>query len=157
MIAKKSPIVLKDFAILNSELKFLAPQEQVDVQELFNKYRIDADYMIQEANGEFLIFSKVSINRNNQSLPGYVIFAESVATFVITDKEKIDPKELKAILNFTALNLALNNIRGHIVTMTSNSPMGKYLLPSIDLMHLVNEKSKKVKAVHEARNLAAKN
>jgi preprotein translocase subunit SecB len=46
------------------------------------------------------------------------------------------------LLQFSAVSIALNSLRGFISSLTANAPFGRYILPSIDVNDLFRQKAK---------------
>ncbi|GAA4308000.1 hypothetical protein [Compostibacter hankyongensis] len=142
MEAQLSPLVLLDFAIINSIFKFIAPPENVEVQKLVSEYLIDIDFaIIQEEDGA-RVFVKSAINQGETESPGYSIFAEGVAILELSKTATLTEKDRKALLQYSAVSIALNSLRGFISSLTANAPFGKYILPSIDVNNLFQQKAK---------------
>jgi len=142
MKPKLSPLKLLDFAIINCNFKFLAPEDKIDIRSTFESYVIDIDFaIISESNGT-RVFIKTSINQIENMLPGYSIFAEGVAVFDIAKTDSLSEENKKSLLQFSSVSIALSSLRGFITALTANAPFGKYTLPSIDVNDLFNQKSK---------------
>ena len=142
MKPKLSPLKLLDFAIINCNFKFLAPEDKIDIRSTFESYVIDIDFaIISESNGT-RVFIKTSINQIANMLPGYSIFVEGVAVFDIAKTDSLAEENKKSLLQFSSVSIALSSLRGFITSLTANAPFGKYTLPSIDVNDLFNQKSK---------------
>lgn len=140
-----SPLLLLDFAILNSNFKFLAPQGNFDLTESVSSYALDIDFAIVQEATNTRVFIKASINQIEEMLPGYAIFAEGVAVFGLNEKANLSAADKNNLLQYAAVSIALNSLRGFIAALTANAPFGKYLLPSIDVNHLFMQKNQLAK------------
>lgn len=154
-----SPLKLEDFQVLKSEYNFIPPKEEVNLnrQELFEQYEIDIDYSIQEGNDNFiLIFMKCGVNFN-QDKPkiGYELFTEIVNVYDISKLQKnINNDNIKKIVIFSGLGIAINNIRNYLYNITNQGPFKEYLLPAIDVQSIIeikNQKANKVKKPQERK------
>lgn len=137
-----SPLILLDFAILNSNFEFIPPSENFDNQNLFIDYNLDFDFAINHHKETTRVFIKVLINQQETQLPGYSIFAEGVAMFNLSKEASLSEEDKSALLQYSAVSIAINSLRGFIVTLTANAPFGRYLLPSIDVNNLFQQKAK---------------
>lgn len=141
----KSNLELVEFAILNSNYKFIEPQEEIKVKEIFNKYEIEIDFGKKEIKTEekenfFNVIIKALINQLNEPHPGYQILAEGVSIFRIHNLQEIDNKTLTNLKNISALSIAINNLRNYITNITTYGPFGKFILPAVDVNQLIKSK-----------------
>lgn len=145
MKPKISPLILLDFAIINSNFKFIAPpKETIDVRKLVPEYLIDIDFAILNQAEGVRVFIKTAINQGENEMPGYSIFAEGVAIFELSKTEVIAEKDRVSLLQYSSVSIALNSLRGFISSLTANAPFGRYILPSIDMNNLFKQKAEKV-------------
>lgn len=137
-----SPFELLDFAILNCNFSFEAFDENDDQSDILSQYPIDVDFAIVDFNDHHKIFVKVHINQdkaNPQS--GYSIFAEGAAAFKFNESKDLSYEEKQAFLQLSGIPIALNSLRGFIVALTANAPLGRYTLPTFDINELISQKS----------------
>lgn len=146
MKPKLSPLVLNDFAIINCNFKFIAPQEKTNIRKLVDEYSLDIDFAIIKDDKNTKVFIKSAINNNNNNLPGYSIFAEGVAIFELISENSLTDEDKKSLLQYSAVSIAINSLRGFISSLTANAPFGKYILPSIDVNNLFQQKLATAKA-----------
>ncbi len=141
MKPQASPLNIIDFAIMDLQFKFIPPKEnlELDIKQYFNKYELDIDFTITK-NEIIQVFIKTEINRGKKVLPGYSIFAEIACIFEFNKQIKISDDAKMSIEGFSTIYIALNNLRGFISQVTANGPVGRYILPSIDLNDLINKK-----------------
>jgi preprotein translocase subunit SecB len=140
-----SPLVLNDFAIINCNFKFTAPPEKSNIRKIIDEYSLDMDFAIVKDDENTRVFIKVAINHGDNKLPGYSIFAEGVAIFELTDVNSLSEEDKKSLLQHSAVSIAINSLRGFISSLTANAPFGKYILPSIDVNNLFQQKGAKLK------------
>ncbi len=146
-----SPLILLDFAIINSNFKFIAPTDNSDIRSLISEYLIDIDYAIIQEPDNTRVFIKSSINQIEEPINGYSIFAEGVAVFAISKTVKLSDDDKKSLLQFSAVSIALNSLRGFISSLTANAPFGRYILPSIDVNDLFQQKVNAIPVVKKKK------
>ena len=144
MIAQLSPLILLDFAIINSSFRFIAPPDNSDIRKLVSDYLIDIDFAIIPESVNARVFIKAAINQGETELPGYAIFAEGVAVFELSKTATLNEEDKKSLLQYSAVSIALNSLRGFISSLTANAPFGRYILPSIDVNNLFQQKAKAI-------------
>lgn len=138
-----SPLNIIDFAVMDFEFKFIPPKEKIkqDFKRFFDEYNLDIDFSIN-TNEVIQVLVKAEINRGKIVLPGYSIFAEVACIFEFNKEIKIPAETKMSIEGFSTIYIALNSLRGFINQITATGPIGKYVLPSIDLNDLVSQKKK---------------
>ncbi len=137
-----SPLVLLDFAIINSSFKFINPPAKTDFRELVSNYPLDIDFAIIHQKENTRVFIKVSINQGENEMPGYSIFAEGMAIFNLSKSNPLSEADKKGLLQYSAVSIALNSLRGFIASLTANAPFGRYTLPSFNVNDLFKQKAK---------------
>ena len=81
-----SPLQIIDFAIIDFELKFIAPKENQEID--FKGYDHDIDFGFSK--DEYVrVFIKAGINRSSEKLAGYSIYAEAVCIFKFDEEIKL--------------------------------------------------------------------
>lgn len=148
-----SPLNIVDFAVMNLEFNFIKPQSQteIDFRKYFNEYELEIDFGIH-SNEIIQVFIKAEINRVEKKLPGYSILAEVACIFEFNKKIEITPEAKNNIEGFSTIYIALNILRGFISQITANGPIGRYILPSIDLNELI-ERKKNASSDHKGTTL----
>jgi hypothetical protein len=142
-----SPLILLDFSILNSNFQFIPPEDNNEIgNELFSDYEIDLDFAIFTED-DTKIFVKVAINQIENPAVGYSILAEGVAFFKLDETETISEEDKVSLLQFSGFSITLNSLRGFITALTSIAPLGKYILPSIDVNDAFRQKSERPDAI----------
>lgn len=141
MTPKPSPLQIVDFALTELNFKTIPPEtEKIDLAAWFNNYILDIDFGI--LNHDYLkVFIKASINKD-AVLPGYAIIAEATCVFRF-ESENLDNNVRKQLEGFSTIYIALNSLRGLISNFTANAPFGRYVLPSVDLNDLIEQKKTK--------------
>ncbi len=159
MVAKNSAIQIEEFVILNTTYKYSdrPADPDTDLDELFNSYVVDIDYHFRMQNSKLFVFALLSINHNIEDYkPGYQIFVEGGAVVPSKLLENLSDEEMVNKIRIPALNLLISYIRGYILNMTSYAPMGKYTLPVIDLLDLIQTKSKLVEEKKTQKQVSKK-
>ena len=59
-----SPLILLDFAIINSSFKFIAPPDNSDIRKIVPDYLLDIDFAIVQEPESTRVFIKTSINQS---------------------------------------------------------------------------------------------
>jgi hypothetical protein len=152
MIAKKSPLVLETFFVVESRFKFIQPNDELQnpQTELFDHYEIDLDFSIRPVSEDidpvitFNVFTKMSINQPKKPLEGYSAFMEVVGAYSLS-KESLSDKDVENRMSLSALSIMINCLRGVLMDISSNAPLGRYILPSIDVNDLLKQKAGKGK------------
>lgn len=140
-----SPLVLNDFAIINCNFKFTAPPDKTSIRKIVEEYDLDIDFATVKDEEKIRIFIKAAINQGDNNLPGYSIFAEGVAIFELISSTSLSAEDKKSLLQYSAVSIAINSLRGFISVLTANAPFGKYILPSIDVNNLSQQKTNRQK------------
>lgn len=144
MKAKFSPLQLLDFNLMRTEYEFVAPDSSdINLKELFSKYPVEIDFAISKGDdlNDIQLFTIIEVNfePENEQV-GYKIMVEGGATFRITDAENLDEGIKTNLLQFSTLNIMINNLRNVMYQLTNLGPMGGYLLPPIDITKLLMDK-----------------
>lgn len=136
-----SPLNILDFAIMNLEFSFVQSKKrtEADLRQYFNEYDIDIDFSIH-SNDVLQVFITAKVNRAGERLPGYSILAEAACIFEFNKNIAITKETKNSIEGFSTIYIALNVLRGFISQITASAPLGKYILPSIDLNDLIAQK-----------------
>lgn len=145
MTAKLSPLQLTDFQLLNLQYKFVNPTDtdEINTDELFSAYNIDVDFAVKRHDDtNFTIFTKAVINHEGAQ-PGYVLFAEGVSSFHIDGPSSLPEATLQNLLVFSGVGIAMQQLRSRVADLTSFAPLGKYMLPTLDMDDLLKQKQKK--------------
>lgn len=143
MTPKLSPLEIQDFAILNCSFAFTPFSEEFktseQIQEAMKAYEIDIDFAMPRDKG-INVFVKVTINHKSK-MPGYSIMAEGVSVFKLNENTKMDEVMKSQLTSYSAFSITLNAIRGFIASLTANSPYERYILPSIDVNDMFQQKT----------------
>jgi preprotein translocase subunit SecB len=147
MITKQSPLELIEFVVLEQHFEFIPSDIAIeDTRALFSKYIVDIDFGIKKMQPDIhQMRVKASINYIDSPESGYKIYLETGGIFKIDEKMK-DQETYSNLLYRSTLSMQLNYLRTFIADVSSHFPLGRYWLPSIDLVDLINEKAKQQNA-----------
>ena len=145
MIALPSEIHLDSFAVLQSHYVFIQPKQNLkDLHKLFNSYEIDIDFAHQiNENKTIQVFTKISVNENEEPLPGFQLLVEGAAIFSLDVTDELTDEEEKNLKFYSTVSILIGYLRGTLSAITASSPMGPYLLPPINMADLFRKKSDK--------------
>lgn len=148
MQVKKSPLILEEVFIIASN--FISVPETEESTGALNDFEIDVDFDIytndQDADARRVVVS-ISGNDPDNPVPGYCFSIVAQGTFNYDKEEKIRKKDKDILLTHSAIPIVIGQIRSYISTLTALGPFGLYLLPSIDMNHLLATKN-----VEDAQN-----
>ena len=142
MIAIPSEIHLESFAVLQSHYEFLQPKRNIkDPQKIFKSYEIDIDFAHQVNDDKTIqVFTKISVNQNEKPLPGYQLFVEGAAVFILDENDGLTEDEEKNLKFYSTVSILIGYLRNTLTAITASSPMGPYLLPPINMPDLFRKK-----------------
>lgn len=140
MIAKKSPLILDSFNILNSKCEIIhSDDSSIDLLENTNSMPVDIDFSIRQSeDNSILVFSKVEINYSDNPNPGYSILVEGVGMFHF---DEIAEDKLKLQLINSSISICIANLRSYVKTITSFYLLGSFSFHSIDMPALLKSKA----------------
>ena len=145
MIAKKSPLILNNFFLLNHRYQFIQPTEVPNIVELTEMYLIDIDFVVQVVDEDlFQLFIKIGVNNTEKALPGYRLFIEGACVFSFDKSVNLSDVDKSNLLHFSGISICINNLRNIIATITTNGLFGKYTLPTIDVNQLLADKNEAI-------------
>jgi hypothetical protein len=139
-----SPLKIIDFAFVRMDYEFV-PYEEESKSNLFEQYDLDIDFKIFK-NSILQIVMTAQINCIKRPLPGYRISAEVAVLFKLDESSLMTETEKQSVEGFSSVYMALNCMRTLVSGFTANAPLGRYILPSIDLNDLIKRKRKGVHA-----------
>ena len=143
MIAIPSEIHLENFAVLQSHYLFIEPKKNIkDPLKIFKTYEIDIDFAHKvNDNKTIQVFTKISVNQNEKPLPGYQLFVEGAAVFLLDETDGLTEDEEKNLKFYSTVSILIGYLRNTLTAITASSPMGPYLLPPINMPDLFHKKS----------------
>ncbi|MEI8114064.1 MAG: protein-export chaperone SecB [Bacteroidia bacterium] len=143
MIAIPSEIHLESFAVLQSHYQFIEPKKIIkDPQKIFKAYEIDIDFAHQVNQDKTIhVFTKISVNQNEKPLPGYQLFVEGAAVFLLDETDELTEDEEKNLKFYSTVSILIGYLRNTLTAITASSPMGPYFLPPINMAALFRTKS----------------
>jgi len=142
MQVKKSPLILEEVFIIASNIISLPESEKSTGQ--LNEFEIDVDFDVytndSDSDARRVV---VSVSGNNQENPsyGYCFSIVAQGCFNYDKDTKIRKKDKDILLTHSAIPIVIGQIRSYLSTLTALGPFGSYLLPSIDMNHLLELKN----------------
>jgi preprotein translocase subunit SecB len=138
--ARFSPLRIVDFALLRSHFELISSETEIHFRKVAPDYTVNTDFAITSDEQNLQkVFMKIAVNQIENPLPGYGLFAEGVGIFQLLEEDKLSDED-KISLQYSAVSIVLNNLRAFLSNLSAYGPLGKYLLPSIDLNDLFNQK-----------------
>lgn len=141
MQAKKSPLILEEVFIIASNI--ISVPETEESTGALNNFEIDVDFDVytndSDSDAHRVVIS-VSGNDQENPSPGYCFSVVAQGTFNYDKETKIKKKDKDILLTHSAIPIVIGQIRSYISTLTALGPFGSYLLPSIDMNHLLELK-----------------
>jgi preprotein translocase subunit SecB len=145
MKAKASPLQLLDFTVFVFKLDSIHSDDPQNIHLQNLPIEIDFDIFEPKENLEDddlrIIEMKIAINKTRKK-PGYYIALTASGVFAVDTVDKLSHDEKENLLGISTINMMVSNIRGFLKNVTSYSPYGHYILPSVDMKHLIQEKNK---------------
>ena len=143
MKIKESPLEIIDFYVINCTFNAI-PFKDLSKKEVVSKNPIEIDFGLQkdEKTKVNVLFMKIWSNQGKSPKTGYSYFIETVTYFRIKDEDKLDEKVKNNLLSYSIIAMVYSNIRTVLVDISSFGPFGQYILPSIDVIDIVNQKIK---------------
>lgn len=150
MKTKNSQLIFKEFYILASSLISIPLEDESD--GLINDFSIDIDFDIyksEEIENEFRIIVSIDGNDDENPTPGYCFGIIIEGYFGFDFDKKNDQNEIDVLLTRSAIPILIGQLRNYLSTITAMSPYGKYILPSIDMNDLLEQKDKMEHSEHD--------
>jgi preprotein translocase subunit SecB len=151
MDAFQSKLRHLDFRVLESSLQTIEVKGKQGQLISLENLPLEFDFTTANNNqnsAEFAFSVNCLVNMKEKPAPGYQIKVRAVGVFHL-DVDSLSPEELQNFKILSPLSLMIGNIRGFVRDITSYGIFGSYQIPSIDIIKLVLEKSKKVKATRK--------
>jgi preprotein translocase subunit SecB len=142
MQVKKSPLILEEVFIIASNI--ISVPETEESTGLLNEFEIDVDFDVYTNdldNDARRVVISVSGNDQENPSPGYCFSIVAQGTFNYEREAKIKKKDKDILLTHSAIPIVIGQIRSYLSTLTALGPFGFYLLPSIDMNHLLELKN----------------
>ncbi len=135
-------LVLKKFFIANTTLLSVFPESGRRIR--FDRLKLVCDFDIfmsekEEDKIDFIV--NFNIKCNEEEKPGYYFDISAVGEFTLKSIEAMNDNVENQYILFTALPMIINSTRVYIQNITSMHPFGSYLLPTLDLGKLIENKS----------------
>lgn len=156
MKAKKSPLKFIDFAVFSSHFETIMPGEKQQCD--YNKLNLDIDFEIfinTEKKSLYNLALNINCNTLKKTKPGYKYSIIANGIFELSDYEELDKPKKDQYIYYSALPMLISSVRNYLLNVSSYAPLGKYLLPAIDLTALVKQKiesNKQAKEIEEEKS-----
>jgi len=143
MQVKKSPLILEEVFIIASNI--ISVPETEESTGTLNEFEIDVDFDVYTSDSDsdaHRVVVSVSGNDQENPSPGYCFSIVAQGSFNYDKDTKIKKKDKDILLTHSAIPIVIGQIRSYLSTLTALGPFGSYLLPSIDMNHLLELKNK---------------
>lgn len=141
MKAEFSPLVLNGFNLFELSIKTVFPEKEIDVQAVFEEYEIDIDFEHQSfEDGTLAVFCKIMINQEPSPHPGYQILVHGAGYFSIQNPDTLSKEDISSLFHHSGTSITIQALRSIVSRATSDSPFGKYMIPTFDLQKLLIQK-----------------
>lgn len=144
ILADISPFQMVRFASTHLHLELIQfPDDEIEEVVPWVDYPVEIDFDIHfdsEDSSEFLMVMKILVNRGKKKLPGYSLEVIGNGYFEIEGFESLEKGTQNNFRTFSPVTMLIGTLRSLISDMTSYSLYGRYNLPSIDVVKLVNAK-----------------
>lgn len=137
MLVKESLLKFENFAVLSSSCRYNHGENLTN--EFVQSYPIDIDLEILQHQDEskFKVFVSVKLNEENK--PGYSI--NVVSATLLSISSSASASDIDILIKHSGVQMAIANLRAYIEIITSYYPLGKYIMPTIDLNDLLDKKA----------------
>lgn len=151
MLVEKSPLILEEVFIIASNLISI-PSPEGAVSQV-NDFDIDVDFNvfnnIANPDSKKVVVS-VSGNNPENPLPGYSFSVVAQGVFKYDPEVKVKKKDRDFLITHSAIPILIGQIRSYLTTLTAIGPYGPYVLPGINMNHLLAVKSRASLGDHQA-------
>jgi preprotein translocase subunit SecB len=148
MIAQTSPLKLLNFTLFELEYSSILPDEgdaQPNWEEIIPEYPVEIEFSHKSMEEDiFRVGIRIEVNNGEAPQAGYRLAAEGAGIFRLAADQPLDEKLANNLRVFSSLNICINSIRNEFSSVTSQSPIGRYYLPAIDIASLIQQKREEV-------------
>lgn len=142
MKVKKSLLNFHKFMVVASFFEAI-PFEQEQEKQKLPDIPLDMNIDIltnPQSHSTYNVVVELSGNQGKKKLPGYSFFIGSEGIFTIDHQKELQKDSIDQLLAYSAVPMVINSLRGYLSNLTSYSIYGQYLLPSIDIQQLIQQK-----------------
>ncbi len=141
MKIKPSPLKLLDFTVFSFKMDITPADDPREVYLSLLPVEIDFDAFQpkEDEKGIRIIEMNLLVNKAGKKA-GYKFSLTASGVFSLEDATSLIENEKSNLLGISTINLMISNIRGFLKNVTNYGPFGAYLLPSVDMNHLMQEK-----------------
>lgn len=134
---QESPLKLIEIVSVEHSVKTISLPEVKEINLRNSIIRIDFNKQIKHENSDFFRICLELAISPPKGQQGYKIKCKVQGYFYIEDR---DEKPESSSLENSALAMVISYTRAYIKTLTYNCCWGKYILPSLDMTDVVNQK-----------------
>ena len=139
MEVARSVLSFENFWVLHSSCTFIEEETNSEVDLFSLPMYVDFD-VTETKEGFFNVYLDVNINSDDNARSGYAIFVSVFGLFYLNEIDKLSQMDIEEYSFFSAVPMLLGSTRGFIQNLTSNGLYGQYLLPTINLEDLIDQK-----------------
>lgn len=123
----------------NSKDKFPESQEKCELDSLPLEIEFET-FTDKEKHNLFNIAININCNASNKPIPGYKFSIIAKGIFKLEGYDKMEKSRIDQFLLYSAIPMLISSVRNYLLNISSYAPLGKYLLPAIDLKDLIKKK-----------------
>jgi preprotein translocase subunit SecB len=147
MKIKPSPLQLLDFTVFSFKMGITPTDDPREINLSLLPVEIDFDtFQPKDAEKSIRIIEMNLLVNKAGKKAGYKFSLTASGVFSLEDETSLNENEKNNLLGISTINLMISNIRGFLKNVTSYGTFGAYLLPSVDMNDLMQEKVRKEKS-----------
>ncbi len=143
---KPSDLQMEHFTVPFLQMHWEDPQNDLpDPRDLFSLYPIEIELEASESDShpsEFFVFLELRVNQKPEKLAGYQLRVVGNGYFKIDNFDQLPTEVIHNFKTISAVSIMINTLRAVLSDMTSYAPRGRYNLPAIDILAVLNSKAK---------------
>lgn len=141
MKAKTTALTFQRFIVEEALLEAVAPGPSKPLKnDSIARYELDIDFNHYVHEGLIKVDMVMGVNPKKKQ-PGFRVIVKTTGLFSLSACE-LSEQHLYNLQVISTTSIMINNVRNYISQLTAFSPFGMYLLPTIDINHLIEEKRK---------------
>lgn len=141
MKAKITPLKFHKFLVEEALFKTVIPNKsKVQSNDSTPEYTVDIDFNHYINPQLIKVDMVVGVNTKGKQA-GISVKIKAIGIFSLKT-EGLNENQIFNLKVVSTTSIMINNIRNYISQLTSYSPFGMYMLPTIDITHLIEEKRK---------------
>ncbi len=141
MKAKTTPLTFQKFIVEEAQLEVVAPSPSKPMKnDTIARYDIDISFNHYVLKELIKVDMDVTVNPQKKHA-GFSITVKATGLFSLIANE-LSEQQVYNLQVISTTSIMINNVRNYISQLTAFTPFGMYLLPTIDINHLIEEKRK---------------